>query len=185
MRMTNPFQFLSSLWKYYGCYRKGKRILSDWEKLQAEWIRIGGFNASTGELLNFLSGFSLYLVEYATWTVIELDDQMAKVVRDILIDHRDILISLIDWVRSEHKPSAAELGVLAEMAGMLPEGVLPEEEYSQPMMVLYILINIYQALVFLKTLRKDNVPPLPAPDTTPQPINRPVLHFIRQLFGKK
>ena len=160
-------------------YRRYVQFKSDMELLLADWTRIGGFNASTGELLNFMTKFSVNLVEYATWTPITADDLIATFIRDILIDHRDIVIHLIDWVRYGHEPTLQELTTMAEEIH-----ASSDKEYGSPMTALYIIGILYHALVWLRTGREL----LPTPDTTPNVVRplvrRPIRNLVQKLFNK-
>ena len=99
---TNFLEYIDSIRHiptYLDWFWKGRRIQADFKKMKAEWMRIGGFKASPGQLLNFVSDYSLLCVEYATWTPTTIDDNIVKAVRYVITEHRDIVIGLIDWVR--------------------------------------------------------------------------------------
>jgi len=178
MTWTNYLSTFRFLWESFGYFRKAVRLKNDWAKVIAEWNRIGGFKASTEKLLNFLSDFSLYLVEYATWTKTDIDDQFAKIIRNILVDHRDILETIIETIRGGHEISATQLSAMATTVSD------SSDEYSSPMTAVYILSLLYHALLYLKSLHTDDdTKPIIEPPT-PEP-NRPVLNFIRTIFGKK
>ena len=171
-----------------GAYLKCRRIKRDIAEALAEWLRIGGFNASTSALLNFVSKFSVNLVEYATWTPIEWDDQIARMIRDTLIDHRDVIICILDWIRRGQEPSLQEFTAMAESVY-----VSSNDEYGSPMTVLHIITIIYHALMYLKlrtetntvpVLDDDDTKPMVEPPPVPEP-KRPVLNFIRKVFGKQ
>ena len=176
MSIKNPFQYLKNIWTYYGYYRKVRRIQSDFETFVAEWNRIGGFKASTKQLLDLVDTFSLVLVEYATWTPIEWDDVIAKMIRSVLTEHRNIVINLIDWARQGHEPSVDDMQFIAVQAS--------SDECGSPMTILYILTTIFQALQWLRLLQADKQV-LPKPDNDPVPApKRPVINFIRKVFNK-
>ena len=143
--------------------------------MHAEWQRMEGFTASTAELLDFTRDYSLLCVEYATWTPTPLDDQIVKAIRYVVTTHRSIVASLIDWVRSGNEPQTHELKALAEMASESPTNA----ECGSPMMILYIITTLYQILQFLKSLETTPIPP------EPQPVNRPVRNFIKNIFGQE
>ena len=169
------FQSLKNLWTYYGYYRKVIRIQSDFEAFVEEWNRIGGFDASTKQLYDLLDKSSLVIVEYATWTPIQWDDTIAKMIRNVLIDHRDIVINLINWARKGYEPSETEMQAIA--------GRAYSDVHGSPMMILYILSTIYQVLQYLKLLQPDGVIPPPDNDPAPAP-KRPIINFIRKVFNK-
>ena len=176
MKITDLFKPLTSLWAYYNYYRKARRIQSDWNSFVTEWNCIGGFNASTQQLIDLLDRFSLTLVEYTTWTPIEWDDMVAKVIRDVLSEHRSTVINIIDWSRQGREPSVEEVQALSMSAG--------SDEYGSPMTVLYILTTIFQALQYLRSLQKDGQTDNP-PNVEPAPVpKRPVINFIRKIFNK-
>jgi len=147
--------------------------------MRGEWQRMGGFKASSAQLIDFVGGYSLLCVEYAKWTPTPLDDEIVKAVRYVITEHRDIVASLIDWVRSGREPQAHELKALAEIVSVSQT----ESECGSPMMVLYIITALYQILRFLKSL-DTGITPAP-PIIEPQPVNRPVVNFIRKLFGRQ
>jgi hypothetical protein len=162
---------------YLDWFWKGRRIQADFKKAKAEWIRIGGFKASPGLLLNFVSDYSLLCVEYATWTPTTIDDQIVRVVRYVITDHRDMLIGMIDWVRSGREPSESELLALAHDASTSPN------EYGSPMMVLYVITALYHIMRFLKSL--ETVPAPPKPEIAPSPVRKPVRNFIQNIFQRR
>jgi len=154
-------------------------VKADFDRMRAEWNRIGGFKASSDTLINFTSDYSLLCVEYAKWTPTPLDDHIVKAVRYVITEHRDIVISLIDWVRGGYEPQAHELKVLAEMASVAPA----DADCGSPMMTLYIITALYQVLRFLKSL---DTKPIPAPpNVEPLPVNRPILNTIRKFLGRR
>ena len=164
-----------------GMYLKCRRIKRDIQAALEVWQRIGGFDASTGQLLNFASDYSVNLVEYATWTPIEWDDQITIMIRNILIDHRDTVILMIEWVRQGRNPSVHEMTAMAEDIH-----ISANNESGSPMDVLYIISLLYQALMWLKTQKKttpddDTQPTVKPPTTEPK---RPILNFIRKVFNK-
>ena len=176
MKVTNIFKPLTNLWTYYGYYRKVRKIQADFNEFVAEWDRIGGFKASTKQLLDLLDKHSLILVEYATWTPIEWDDAIAKMIRTVLVEYRATIINMINWARQGHEPSPEELQGIAGQAGA--------DEYGSPMTVLYILTTLFQALQWLKLLQADKQG-LPKPDNDPPPApKRPIINFIRKRFSK-
>jgi hypothetical protein len=170
---------------YLDWHQKWMRVKSDFAVMREEWVRMGGFKANTGKLLDFLSDYSLLCVEYAKWTPTTIDDQIVKAVRYVITDHRDILMVMIEWIRQGHEPQAQELEALAEVASTS----VVDGEYGSPMMTLYIIATLYQILQFLKSLDKGGIPKPPQPDTIPKieplSVNRPVLNLIRKLFGKE
>jgi len=177
---TNFFdciEFIRNIPTYLDWFWKGRRIQADFKKAKAEWIRIGGFQASPGLLLNFMSDYSLLCVEYATWTPTTIDDQIVRAVRYVITDHRDILIGMIDWVRGGREPSESEVLALAHDASTSPN------EYGSPMIVLYVITALYHILRFLKSL--ETIPAPPKPEVEPLPVKRPVLNLIRKLFGRE
>jgi hypothetical protein len=179
MRITTITKPIADLLRYYGYYRKVRRLLSDWERMKAEWIRIGGFKASTEPLLGFLNEFSQLLVEYATWTPTALDDQIAGMIRTLLTDYRDILEMMIERVRIGEEMSVPELSAIVETIG------LASGESGSPMTILYILSIVYRVLQCLRLL--DTVPPTPdkeLPILPPEP-KRPIIDFIRKIFGRE
>jgi hypothetical protein len=171
---------LSDIFTALGYFPKTIRVISDGKEAFVEWQRIGGSNASTADLLNFLSNYSVNLVEYATWTPITTDDQIVQIIRYILIDHRDSIIQLLDWIKQDKEPSTVELMNMAEAVS-----VSTTEECNSPTTVLYVLMAILQALRYLKT--EQNVTPNTIEKITVDPpeANRPVLNFVRKVFGKK
>jgi len=173
MTIKSIFQPFANLWTYYGYYRKARRIQSDWNTFVTEWNRIGGFKASTKQLIDLLDRFSLVLVEYATWTPIEADDQIAQMVRYVLTNHRSMVINIINWARQGREPSVDEVQALSMSAG--------SDEYGSPMTVLYILTTIFNALRYLRSLQTDGQPPNVDPAPAPK---RPVINFIRKIFNK-
>ena len=176
MKFTRVFQPLFTLWTHYGYYRKARRIQSDFNTFVAEWNRIGGFKASTKQLLDIVDKFSLVLVEYATWTPIEWDDVIAKMIRNVLTEHRNIVINLIDWARQGHEPSVDDMQFIAGQAS--------SDECGSPMTILYILTTLFQALQWLRLLQVDKQA-LPKPDNDPVPApKRPIINFIRKVFNK-
>jgi len=174
--MTKRMNWFSGIWTYYGYYRKARRLQSDWEQVKAEWNRIGGFEAGTEQLLDFLNGCSLILVEYATWTPNALDDQIAGMIRSILADHRNILESMIDRIRRGEEPSKPELSAMMETVSV------SSGEYGSLMTVLYILSLVFQALQFLKTLQPDGTS---KPEIEPPRPKRPVVNFVRKIFAER
>jgi len=168
---------LTNLFTYLAYIRNVKRIKSDWNKAVEEWKRIGGINASTGQLLNFMYDYSLTLVEYATWTETDLDDKAIAMIRSVLIDHRDTLICMIDWLRKGREPNTTELITITESACASPN------EYGSPLTILSILLTIYQVLYHL--MMQGTEPPQPTPDTIPPERKRPVITFIRKIFNKQ
>jgi len=176
MKIANPFQSFTNLWTYYGYFCKARRVQSDFAKAREAWNSIGGFNASTGKLLNFVNEHSLVLVEYATWTATDLDDQAIAMIRLILIDHRDTLETMIDRIRNGQNMTTTEMLAMTEVVSVVPN------EYGDPMSVLFILSILYQTLLLLRKQK------LPTPDTDtvpPEPVKRPVLNFIRKLFNNR
>ena len=175
--IKETIDMLRNIPTYLDWFWKGRRIEADFRKMKAEWIRIGGFKASTEQLLNFVSDYSLLCVEYATWTPTTIDDNIVKVVRYVVTDHRGILIAMIDWTRSEREPSSEELLALAEGASTSPT------EYGSPMMILYVITTLYQILRFLKSV--EIIPTPPKPKVEPSPVRRPVLNLIRNFLRKR
>ena len=172
--IKDTIDFLRNIPTYLDWFWKGRRIQADFKKMKAEWIHIGGFKANTGQLLNFVSDYSLLCVEYATWTPTTIDDQIAGAVRYVVTDHRDIVIRLVDWVRSGREPSETELLALAHDASTSPD------EYGSPMMVLYVITALYHILWFLKSV--DTIPTPPKPEVEPSPVRKPIRNFIRNIF---
>ena len=180
MKITNIFQSFSTLFTYFGYFRKGMRIKSDWTKFTAEWNRIGGFQASTKQLLDLLNDFSLLFVEYATWTPTDLDDQIVRILRSILADHRDILERMINRVRVGEEIFAPELSAMVETVGTA-------DTYGSPMTILYILSVIYRVLQFLKLRDTDNESPEPdkVPPMPTHAPKRPLINRIRTIFERR
>ena len=175
--MTKIWTSFTSLFTLLDYVRKYNRIKSDTDRMRTEWQRIGGINASTGELFNFANDFSLTLMEYAKWTETTLDDQVIALVHNVLIDYRGTLIDMIDWLRKGHVPNTTELLGITESVCVSPN------EYGDPLTVLSILLTLYQALKLLKKQETDTVPP--TPDTIPPERKRPVITFIRKILGKQ
>ena len=171
--IKDTIDMLRNIPTYLDWFWKGRRIHADFQKMKAEWIRIGGFKASTGQLLNFVSDYSLLCVEYATWTQTTIDDQIVGVVRYVITDHRDILIRMIDWIRSGREPSEAELLAMTQDVRTLPT------KYGSPMMLLYVITTLYQILRFLKSV--EIIPTPPKPDVEPSPVRRPVLNLVKRI----
>jgi hypothetical protein len=179
---TNFLEHIDSIRRiptYLDWFWKGRRIQADFRRMKAEWIRIGGFKASPGQLLNFVSDYSLLCVEYATWTPTTIDDNIVKAVRYVITEHRDIVIGLIDWIRGGHEPNVEELKALAEMVSASPV----DSEYSSPMMILYVISALYQILRFLKSL--ETTPTPPKPEVEPSPVRQPVLNLVRNFLRKR
>jgi hypothetical protein len=168
--MTKILQpFINLLPTPIAMYLRWKRIKSDFAKMLEAWNTIGGFQASTELLLNFVNDYSLLIVEYATWTKIELDDIIVKMIRYILMDYRDVLVKMIDCIRNGREMTMPELSAMVE-------NVHAADEYESPMTVLYILSILWQVLQFLKLRDADTVPPL---------RKRPVINLIRTIFNKR
>jgi len=182
--IINILSHIRHLPTYLDWYWKGRRIQNDFNRAKTEWERIGGFQATAKELLDFLDKQSLHLVEYATWTPIEFDDQIATLIRNILTNHRDVLTSMIVWVQHGYKPSAMEFSLLAEDIHRLSN-----DECGSPMTALYIISILYHALLWLKSVKiptPDNtIKPDVEPDIEPSPVRRPVRNFIRKLFDRE
>jgi len=173
-KITNWF---ADIWTYYNYYRKARRIMSDWRQVVAEWNRIRGFEASTEQLLDFLDRMSVYAVEYATWTAITWDDDIAYLVRSVLTNHRDIIVLMVGWVRRDHVPTREEMEIVGGQIGS------HTDEYGSPMVVLQIVSTIFHVLVYLKSLRTDGqVVPDIKPDNAPP--KRPVIKFVRKIFNR-
>jgi hypothetical protein len=153
--------------------------MSDFDRAKAEWERIGGFRATSEQLLNFLNNQAVNVVEYATWTPIELDDQIARAIQNVLINHRGIVMSVIDWIRSGYEPSVSELEVMVRMADDGSSG-----EYGSPMTTLYIIAILYKMLQYLKSLGTETRPIPPMPEVEPSPVKRPVMKFIRTFLRR-
>jgi len=164
--MTKILQPFTSLWSCITAVRRLQRIKTDITLVVAEWNRIGGFNASTELLLQFLKCSSLTLVEYATWTETDIDDKMIAMVRLVLTDYQDTLMTMINRIRGGQTITATEITADVTSVG-----------YGDPMTILLILVNLYRMLVWLRDTT------LPAPDTAPEP-KRPVLNIIKKIFGK-
>jgi hypothetical protein len=175
--MTKITNWFTGIWTYYNYYKRCKRIQSDWQQVVAEWNRIRGFEASTEQLLDFLDRMCLYAIEYATWTAITWDDDIARLIRSVLTTHRDIITVMIGWVRRDHVPTREEMEIVGGLVST------HAEEYGSPMMVLQIVSTIFHVLVYLKSLRTDGqVTPDTMPDTAPP--KRPVIHFVRKIFNR-
>jgi hypothetical protein len=158
-------------------YRRYLRVKADVKAALEKWKIIDGFNASTGVLINYLGEFAVNLVEYAAWTENKIDDQIAMLIRNVLIDHRQIVISVINWVRQGHDPTPQEL------AGMTGDICLSANDQDNtfgisPMDVLYVICMLYKVLM---QLRKNNTV---EPEITPEPVKQPVRNFLRKLFNK-
>ena len=178
-KITDILSLIRSIPTYLDWYWKGRRIQNDFNKAKAEWERIGGFQATAKQLLDFLDAQSLHLVEYATWTPIEFDDMIAKLIRNILTNHRDVLSSIIVWVQHGYKPSAMEFTLLAEDIHRLSD-----DECGSPMTALYIISILYHALLWLKSTNVPAPDNTVKPDTEPSPVRRPVRNLIRKLFER-
>jgi len=164
---------------YLDWYWKWERVKADFDRMRGEWQRMGGFKASTTKLINFVSDYSLLCVCYAKWTPTPLDDEIVKAVRYVITNHRDIVASLIDWVRSGYEPQAQEIKALAEMASV----PTTDAEYGSPMMTLYIITALYQILRFLKSLDTEIVPT--PPNVEPQPVRRPIINLVRNFLTRR
>ena len=175
--IKDTIDMLRNIPTYLDWFWKGRRIQADFKKMKAEWIRIGGFKASTGQLLDFVSDYSLLCVEYATWTQTTIDDQIVRAVRYVITNHRDILIRMIDWTRSGREPSDVELLALTKEASTSPT------EYGSPMMVLYVITTLYQILRFLQSV--ELIPTPPKPEVEPSPVRRPVRDLIRNILQRR
>jgi hypothetical protein len=178
MKVSNPFKTISDLWRYYGYYCKARKVQSDWNKMKAKWTSIGGINADTELLLDFLNEYALLCVEYATWTPTTLDDKGIAVIRYILTTHRSLVTTMINAVRTGKEFEPSDLANMAFAVGIDSNNVgVP------PLTVLGILINIYQALLLLK---KEDTETPPVPDTTPPTPEpkRPIINFIRAIFKR-
>jgi hypothetical protein len=162
---------LSTLWMLYGLYRKTRRIMSDWQRAKTEWERIGGFNASTEDLLKFLEEFSVCLIEYATWTQTTIDDVLAKTVRDVVRDHRGILVRMINTLREGREVTVLQF---TTMMGSIADG--------SSMASINVLSTLYLGLQHLQALKQDGTP---KPDTDIPAPQRPVLNFVRKIFSKE
>ena len=170
-------------WIYYlphgiTAYRRFLRVKADVKAALEEWKIIDGFNASTSILINFLGKFAVNLVEYATWTDTKIDDQIAILIRNVLIDHRAVVINIINWVRQGHEPTPQEL------MGMAGDICLSANDQDNtfgisPMDVLYIISMLYRVLMQL--LKNNTV----EPEIKPEPVKQPVRNFIRRLFNKQ
>jgi hypothetical protein len=169
----------------YTAYTRYVRVTTDTKQALQAWDRIGGFSANTGVLLDFLDDYTVNLVEYAKWTPIEADDLIAKTIQDVLKNHRETVINIVEWVRKGHNPSVQEFSALAtdiHLSSDTEHGA----EYGSPMDVLYIISIIYHVLMFLKPRT------IPAPDTDTKPTveppntetKRPLRDFLRKLFNR-
>lgn len=146
------------------------RIYTDWNMAQAEWKRIGGFNAGTGELVDFVGGYSVHGMEYATWTRISWDDEIAKAIHFILINHRETVVELIELVRQDKEPDAEKITQIAASVGSI-------EKAGSPMTAIYVLSTIFQILQYLKSQQEGT--------TQTIETSRPVLTFVKKIFGKR
>ena len=165
---------------YIDGYLKLKRMQADFNAAIAEWNTIGGFNAPSQTLVQFIEAKALLLVEYASWTPTKIDDYFASIIHCVIADHREIIMHMIEWVRTGHTLTAQELSAITEHVCHVPM-----DEFGDPVTTLYILTVLYQALQFL---RDKQIVPIVLPDTViiePPPVKRPVLNFIKTIFGKK
>jgi len=144
------------------------------------WHSIGEFNAAPGVLLRFIDEHAVRLIEHASGTPSGTNSDFTAVIRGAFTKHRDIVIHMLDWVRKGHEPNSLELLAMTDQASNEPD------EFGDPMTTLYIISILYNALKFL---REQQITPVVLPDTTiiepPQPVKRPVLNFIKTIFGKK
>lgn len=173
--------------KALGYVPKAYKIYTDTDEAVDQWIAMGGFNASTEAIVNYLGDQVVKLIGYTTWTAITWDDDAANVLRCIVIDHRYTLIQIINLVRNGKEPDMNEL---ANIAGQIvvnfenarQTSAIDSSSVASPMQALTVLSMLFQVLQYLKTLKQDNdtnVTPQPNQDT-----QRPVLAFVRQLFGR-
>ena len=141
MKVTTIFKPLNNLFTYLDYYLKIRRIRADWAKVKEAWIRMGGFSASTEQLLKFLRDYSVHIVEYATWTTTTIDDQFAAIIASVLNNHQAILEVIINRIRAGRELSATQMSSMLETIGV------SSDEQSTPMMTLYIISVIYYALI--------------------------------------
>jgi len=179
--MTNILQSFTNLFTYIGYCRKALRVKSDFAKAVADWNAIGGFDASTEQLLTFLDDYSLTLVEYATWTETDLDDQAIAMIRFIVVDHRGTFEAMIDRLRSDQHLTTTEVMVMTETV------CATSDKCGDPITVLSVLIAMYRMLVWLRQHKQptpdtDTVPP---DTTTPPNQNRPVINFVKKILSKQ
>jgi hypothetical protein len=174
-KIRNILSLIRNIPTYLDWYWKWERVKADFDRMQAEWHRIGGIKANSGKLVNFVGDYSLLCVEYAKWTPTTLDDQIVKAIRYVITEHRGIVVGLIEWVQSGYEPQTRELTALAELASIVPN----DDECGSPMMKLYIITALYQILRFLKSL---DAKPKPQ-NVEPQPVKRPVLNFVRKFLA--
>jgi len=173
-------KWMTNIQSAWTAYRRYVRVKTDLEGAQAEWERIGKFEASTKDLINFMYKFSVNLVEYTTWTPTEYDDMAAILIRNVLTDHRDIIVRMIDWVRGGHEPTLQEFTAMTEGIYVTAENEL----YGSPMNVLFVITTLYRVLKWLKEQKN----PLPGPDPTPfptppPPVRRPIRNLFQKLFN--
>jgi len=177
--MTKIWTSFTSLFTYLDYLRKIKRVKSDCVKAIEEWYRIGGFEADTGLLLNYVNDYAQVLIEYATWTPTEIDDWIFGLLHEVLITHQDMIIMFIDQIRAHKTMSASDMINMTESVSMM------SGEYGNAMTVLMLLTNLYQVLIWLRNNKfpiPDTIPP--QPDTTPPERKRPIITFIRKICGK-
>jgi hypothetical protein len=177
MSITNIFKPISDLWRYYGYYCKARKIQSDFDMMKSKWTSIGGINADTPQLIDFLEEYAQFCAEYATWTPTQLDDKGAGIILYILKTHRNIVQTLINAVRTDREIKPLELADIAFEVGDW------NNPSVSPLTVLGFLINIYHVLQYLKN---DSIEPPPQPEVvppTPEP-KRPVINFLRALFNR-
>ena len=185
-------KWITNIQSAWTAYRRYVRVKTDVEEAMAEWERIGKFEASTRDLINFMYKFSVNLVEYAKWTPTEYDDIAAILIRNVLSDHRDIIVRMIDWVRGGHEPTLQEFTVMAEGIYAVANNEIgskigngsSNELYGSPMNVLFVITTLYRVLKWLKEQRDTPPGPIPNPFPTPPPVRRPIRNLVQKIFNR-
>jgi hypothetical protein len=103
------------------------------------------------------------------------DDDIAKMIRVVLVEHRAILETMISRVRNGEPMTAVQLTRIADVIGTSSNGS------DSSMMKLNILSTFYLTLQNFKAERPDGTP---KPETETSPANRPVRDFVRKIFNK-
>jgi hypothetical protein len=187
IKLSDIKDFISLIYNvptYLDWHRKWMRIQADFAKFLAEWNRIGGFRAPTKQLLDLLGNYAVCIVEYATWTPLQFDEQIAKMIHYVVTNYRDALKIIIDRIRNGKEPTVLELEAIAVDTRM------SDGEYGSPMTTLYVLTLIYHVLLYLRSLQTgipiapDNIIPRPHIDP-PLPVKRPVINFIQTIFRNR
>ena len=186
--LTTIWTWLTNIPGGITAYLRYIRVKTDVKAALEKWDDIDGFNASTETLLNYLGEYAVCLVEYTSWTTTKIDDQIAALIRNVLINHRNIAATIINWIRSGHNPGMQELTAMTadicyaaegSTSGSTPSG-------STPMDILFIITALYRLLMQLIQLRNENTtePPVIPEPVLPEVERQPIRNLIRKLFGK-